>query len=106
MDKLPQFDPGRIIEEMAATFAARGADYSPGDVPGHEVHAQLLQLLWPQGIDFPDIETANRFVLFNFILGKVVRYGLLLNKGGHQDSIHDIAVYSAILDSYHERPKQ
>jgi hypothetical protein len=103
---MPQYrDPAEIMAQALATFRERQASYRVGGRQGNEVHAEVLRLLLPPDrLAALDAAGYERFVLFNFILGKLVRYGLLLPEGGHQDSIHDIAVYAAILDSYHKEP--
>lgn len=88
-----------ILDEIKETHSQRAKSYTPGETPGHEVHAAVLKALFPNGV--PE-GSQHKFVLLNYIIGKVVRYALLLPHG-HQDSIHDIAVYAMILDSYHER---
>lgn len=97
-------DPAQILFSAADTLAARSRDYANGGRNGNEVHAEVLRALFPEGIPTGNAGSLNKFVLLNFIIGKVVRYALLLDKGGHQDSAHDIAVYGAILDSYHKDP--
>lgn len=39
------------------------------------------------------------FHIFNLIIIKLYRYANNWEKGGHQDSIHDMAVYCAILEN-------
>lgn len=88
-----------ILDEISDTHAERAKKYTVGQRHGHEVHAELLKVLFPDGV--PE-GSEHKFVLLNYIIGKLVRYSLLLPHG-HQDSIHDIAVYAMILDSYHEK---
>lgn len=87
---------------IGKTQAARNASYSASR-PGHEVHAAVLAALFPKGAPTGG-EAGTRFILLNFIIGKVVRYAMALaeGRGGHQDSIHDVAVYAMILDARHE----
>jgi hypothetical protein len=84
--------------ERARTYRVNGRD-------GLTVHSEILRLIWPEGIDFDEV-TAEKFVVLNYIIGKVVRYGLKLDDGGHEDSAMDMCVYGAILAAMDEEPKQ
>ena len=90
-----------IIEEARATHAARGEVYQDGFIR----HAEILDILFPNGLSFSNPETAAKYVLFEFILGKVVRYAVALDGGkgkGHRDSTHDVGVYAFLLEQLHE----
>ncbi len=92
-----------VLQQAIAIQQARGAVYRVDGRDGQTAHAEILQALWPEGIDFDDV-TSEKFVLLNFIIGKVVRYALKLRDGGHEDSAMDICVYGAILAAQHEEP--
>jgi uncharacterized protein YqeY len=86
-----------LQKERAQTYRVNGRD-------GLTVHAEILKHLWPEGLDFDEI-TAEKFVVLNYIIGKVVRYGLKLKDGGHEDSAMDICVYGAILAALDPDPE-
>jgi hypothetical protein len=86
--------PPTILEEMAATYRARAAVY--GD--SWQKNGRLMMLLFPDGV--PPLSSAAAFTrwhLFDLIVMKLIRFA---NSGmTHQDSIHDLAVYAAMLES-------
>jgi hypothetical protein len=61
-------------------------------------------ILFPNGMDFND-DALEKFVVLNYIIGKVVRYSLKLADGGHEDSAMDMCVYGAILAALDPEPK-
>lgn len=85
--------PDQILAEMAVTFKERNAVYgdnwkSVGDV---------MAALFPDGILLKSAADANRWHLFELIVVKLTRFA---NSGlTHADSIHDAAVYGAMLES-------
>jgi sugar lactone lactonase YvrE len=87
----------KIQQERGSTYRVDGRD-------GHTAHADILEALFPNGLDF-DATTAEKFIVLNNIIGKVVRYALQLKNGGHEDSAMDICVYGAILAAFHEEPQ-
>lgn len=52
-----------------------------------------------------DIRDANRFGILMQIMTKLSRYVMSFNKGGHKDSLHDMAVYAAMLAELDEHQK-
>jgi hypothetical protein len=53
--------------------------------------------LFPNGLTLKSPEDFNRFSLFVQILTKMTRYGQMFSKGGHTDSLNDMAVYAQML---------
>jgi hypothetical protein len=89
-----------IFEEAMKTYIERSKVYGPG---GFEEHGKILLALFPSGLTLSTEEEFSRWVVFNNILTKVCRYAKHLNKGGHQDSIHDLGVYSFIMEDFDAR---
>lgn len=90
-------EPTALMEGNLKTYRERGKTYKNG----HEVHAQILQLLLPDGFSFNDPRKSTQFVLLNMCITKLVRYGMVLNdQHGHVDSAHDLSVYATMLESY------
>lgn len=85
---------GTILEEASQTFKAKNAEY--GD--NWEKVGKILNILYPNGIEIKSEDEHNRFQMLMMILGKLTRY---INnwKSGHIDSIHDLIVYAALLQS-------
>lgn len=101
----------QVLQSLDETMTKRGEVYERGGTEervGNEVHAAILRLLFPEGFGnahYTSLETVNRFVLFNYALGKFVRYALTLQDGGHEDSAKDLAGYAVLLASTHEEGK-
>lgn len=83
-----------IFEGMKATFAERNKTY--GD--SYRQTGVVLQALFPKGLTLETIDEWQRFGAFFMIICKAVRYAEQMKTGGHIDSAHDSAVYSAILE--------
>lgn len=83
-----------LLEAAAATYKERNAVY--GD--NYKRVGEMLKGLFPDGIKIKTVDDQNRFQIFNLIIVKLSRYAVNWEKGGHADSIHDAAVYCAILE--------
>lgn len=57
----------------------------------------LSLILEGQKLDASDPQQMNRIGIFVQIIAKITRYGENFCKGGHDDSLDDIAVYSMML---------
>jgi hypothetical protein len=83
----------KIMMEMAATFRQRNKMY--GD--NWKVVGVVMKALFPNGMK---LETENDFVklhLIDWMVGKLTR--LAHSKLTHVDSVHDLAVYAAMLEA-------
>jgi len=83
-----------ILAEAAKTFAERRAVY--GD--NYKRVGAAMAALFPKGVELKTADDHNRFHIFMLVLVKLSRYCVNWEKGGHQDSIHDAAVYCAMLE--------
>lgn len=83
------------LERGAATFRERNAIY--GDT--YLLFGEAMRAAFPNGvhIEADDVEGMNRLGIYVQCLGKLLRYGPNLAKGGHADSAHDLMVYGAML---------
>lgn len=87
-----------ILQEAAQTFAERKVIYGTNYInAGNALHA-----LFPNGVTLSNEIDQRRFHIFTWIIGKLSRYALNFDKGGHQDSIHDACVYAAMLEAIDE----
>lgn len=86
--------PDQLLMEMAETFREKGKVY------GHTYHetGQALAAIFPNGIKLKSADDFNRFLTLGLMMLKMNRYAVNFEKGGHQDSVHDLAVYAAILE--------
>ncbi len=84
----------QILRSMAETFAEKGKVYG-NDL---DCNGKALQSLFPHGLWLRSPDDFNRFATFALMMVKMSRYAVNFEAGGHQDSVHDLAVYAAILE--------
>lgn len=86
--------PDEILTEAGALFKARNAVY--GD--NWNMVGNVLQGMFPNGVTLKTAHDHNRFHILSLMAVKMTRYTVNWNKGGHQDSIRDNTVYSAMQE--------
>ena len=87
--------PDKILDQMAATFRERNSIYGNNYINfGH-----IMLGLFPNGLTIKTPQEWIRLGLFVQIMSKNTRYAENFVKG-HLDSIHDLGVYAAILESF------
>lgn len=91
-----------ILQEAAKTFAIRDEVYGSR----YKLHGKTLLAMFPEGIELLSADDFNRFTLLAMVVAKLERYASNFDQGGHQDSIHDAMVYSAMLESLDEEINQ
>ena len=81
------------LERMAELFRERNATYGSNylDV------GRIMEILFPNGIALKTAADHNRFHLFMLKIVKLTRYSKNYEEGGHQDSIEDDIVYTAMV---------
>ena len=82
-----------ILESMLATFKERNAVYKDN----HKNVANVMMGFFPMGVQLVTAKDFQRFHLFELMVVKLTRFcnsGLL-----HEDSVHDAAVYAALIES-------
>lgn len=82
----------QILSEMALTFRERNAVYKDN----YKQVARLVKVLWPEGVPTGLVEK-DQWHLFELMLVKISRFAI--SHLSHRDSIHDTAVYSAMIES-------
>ena len=83
-----------ILRSNAQTYEERNKLY--GD--NYKKFGHVMQVVFPQGIPCSSVEDFNRLGIFIQCLSKLMRYAENMDKGGHQDSAHDLSVYAAMLE--------
>lgn len=83
----------QILCEMAETYRERNKVY--GD--NWRKVGDFLAALFPNGVTLEKPEDHNRYHFLVMIAVKLTRYAQNWDRGGHEDSLLDSAVYSAIL---------
>lgn len=81
-----------ILQSMASTFAERNKVYGSN----YKNVAPIIKALWPQGVP-SSLVTTEHWHLFELMVVKMTRFA---NSGlTHVDSVHDMAVYAAMIES-------
>lgn len=78
---------------MAETFRARNEVYRNNI----DMHKDVMLALFPDGVKLETAYDHYRMQIFNLIIVKLTRYAINWQEGGHQDSLEDMAVYTAML---------
>ena len=87
--------PHELLQESVETFKQRAEVY--GD--NYKKFGVVMQSLFPAGLLVNSVEEWNRIGLFIQDIAKTTRYVENWHKGGHDDSLNDKSVYSAMLRS-------
>jgi hypothetical protein len=86
-------DAADILAEMAETYRERNKIY--GD--NYKRVGDVMTALFPAGVSLTAPQAFNVWHLFELMVVKMTRFA---NSGlTHQDSIHDLAVYAAMVES-------
>jgi hypothetical protein len=86
-------DAAKILEDMAETFRERNKVY--GD--NYKTVGEVMVALFPKGVNLKTVDDYNVWHLFELMVVKITRFA---NNGlKHKDSIHDAAVYAAMVES-------
>ena len=82
----------QILDSMAQTFRERSAVYKDN----YKMVARIVDILWPDGVP-PGLVTTDQWHLFELKIVKLTRFAI--SNLTHIDSIHDDAVYSAMIEA-------
>lgn len=89
-----------ILAEMANTYRERNKVY--GD--NYKRVGDVMVALFPEGVSITTAEEFNVWHLFELMIVKLTRFA---NSGlTHMDSIHDCAVYAAMVQSLIQQEEQ
>ena len=89
-----------ILAEMAETFRERNKVY--GD--NYKRVGDVMIALFPQGVTISTAEEFNVWHLFELMVVKLTRFAN--SNLSHEDSIHDLAVYAAMVESLIRKENQ
>lgn len=89
-----------ILAEMAETYRERNKVY--GD--NYKRVGAVMQAMFPDGVDLKTEEDFNVWHLFELMVVKMTRFAN--SDLSHEDSIHDLAVYAAMVESLIRKDKQ
>jgi hypothetical protein len=96
----PPINAALVLTEMLDTFRERAATYKDNFI----TTGKVMEVLFPNGMT---LETANDqeiYHLFSWVVGKLTRFASTDLK--HLDSIHDLAVYAAMIEASIRRHAQ
>lgn len=82
-----------ILVAMAATFRERNAVYKNN----HEAVGKVMESLYPDGLLLKGAVNFDKWLMLAMIIIKITR--LVNTNLEHTDSMHDIAVYSAMMEA-------
>lgn len=85
--------PVEVLQKMAATYEERQQQYGEA----YLMTGKVLQVLFPDGIVLSSESEFNKWHLLDQIVAKLCRYAM--SGKTHADSVHDIAVYAAMIES-------
>ena len=84
--------PG-YLNDAAKIYKQRNLIY--GD--SYKKFGKVMFVLFPDGVNAKGEDDLNRLGVLNMIVSKLMRYANNFSKGGHDDSLDDIAVYAMML---------
>ena len=93
---LRQPDAGDILLDAAQTFEERQLIYNDNYLR----LANAMVAMYPNGVLLSTQRDWARMYFFLSVMTKLSRYATNWGTGGHRDSIHDAAVYAAMLEAY------
>lgn len=91
--KKDTINAGDKLAEMSDIFKSRADAYGESYI----AVGKVMSCLFPEGVRLETEDDFRRFHLFEWAVGKLVRYTSNWSAGGHADSIDDMAVYGAML---------
>jgi len=86
-------DAADILQEMADTYRERNKVY--GD--NYKRVGEVMMALFPEGVKIENAHEFNVWHLFELMIVKLTRFSN--SELSHLDSIHDCAVYAAMVES-------
>lgn len=82
-----------MLREAAGIYEERNKLY--GD--NYKRFGAIMQLLFPNNAELAWHDEFNRFGIFVQMVSKLTRYAENFDRGGHRDSLDDLAVYAMML---------
>ena len=88
MKKVPD-----MLRDAANIYEERNKLY--GD--NYKRFGYIMKELFPQGLKLEGPDDFNRYGVFVQVVSKITRYAENFTRGGHADSLDDMAVYAMML---------
>ena len=89
-----------ILESGAATHRAKNAEYKDANV----LVGKIMELLFPNGVKLRTAAEFEKWHLFELLIVKLTRF--VTSELEHQDSIHDLMIYAAMIESLLPKEKK
>ncbi len=80
------------LSDVAKLHEFRNEEYGNA----YKLHGDVMQALFPDGVDLSSADDQGRYALVSMIAGKLLRYTRNFQEG-HQDSLDDMIAYAAML---------
>lgn len=93
----PAFTAAEVLAQMSATFRERNAVYKDNAI----MVGNVMAALFPNGITVASPAEFEKFHLFELMIVKLTRF--VLSDMQHIDSVHDAAVYAAMIEAILQR---
>jgi hypothetical protein len=87
----------KLTKELIETLRIRGDAYGSNE---HRT-AQIMLILYPKGLTYPTLHDMIKYKFVIYIVDKLCRY----IKGGHKDSLMDLAGYALRLAAFEQEEK-
>lgn len=91
--------PDQRLADLGDLFRNRNSAY--GD--SFTKFGPVMEAMFPGGIRLKSAHDWNRMALLLHIIGKLHRYAMKFDDGGHADSLDDASVYAQMLAYVDER---
>lgn len=88
-----------LLTQAAETYRERNKVYGDNFL----IVGKVMAALFPAGLTLKTEQDWCRMHIFLLQVVKITRYVQNWEKGGHKDSMHDLAVYAAMLEMIDER---
>lgn len=95
-----QLEVAEILEDMARTWRERNAVY--GD--NWAMVGKLMVVMFPKGVQLKETGDYDVWHLFELMIVKLSRFAI--SGLQHKDSIHDLAVYAAMVEAIIQRKEK
>lgn len=82
------------VSEMLADLAHIHRDRNSKYGDNYKHAGEVLMGLFPEGLILRTAKDFNRLHLIVHMAGKLSRYAMMMKRGGHVDSLNDLAVYA------------
>jgi hypothetical protein len=95
----------RIAEEALSIMRERNETYTYNSLHERNLYITIMMLLYPKGVP-GEYKAMMRYKFISYIIDKLCRYVININRNGHEDSLIDIGNYSFMLAAFDRIQRQ